>query len=712
MGKYKSVFISCISIVFGAVLFLGSIGYINVALAAPIVIATQADYDTAVANKKEYIDETGSIKPKTDFPSNKVIIGMVDGAPNIPAIGELDDWKEVYGSWSNADNTIIENNVVVILSGTMGNVMGSYNGGKTVNSSTIGNAVNISGVSSIHGSVYGGWADKGDAAYNEVTVSGDNVVVDGSIIGGFSNEGKATHNIVTINGGTAENGIIGGYVANGSCNAENNIININGGKIGYHIYGGYGDSSSGKVTNNIVNISGTPIFSDTVVIYGGYSYSGEANSVTAGNELNIHTGGLQAGNVENFEYYNFYLQSDTSANDVLLTLNNGITTDVSSSKLNVNLEGSTTRLQVGDSITLLKNEAGIKTSDSNTKIDRVLHGVSLEYEFSTAPNGDSTAIVSTVTTGGIMQQAKSPVETQAVGLGFVNSGADLLVSSGMTNAVTVTEAGGTDIFGAMGGGCMRYKTGSYADVQGYNLALGFGKAMENKAGKLTVAPFVEYGWGDYTSHLDSGIRGDGSTKYYGIGVLARQDDTNGVYYEGSLRCGRMDATYASNDMLGSSGKVYASYDSSSNYYGVHVGIGKIVKMNDTDKTDVYAKLLHTHQTGDSVALRGKNLGETYDFNSIDSSRIRIGGRLSRDYNERGTGYAGLAYEYEFAGEARATVQGLSTPSPSIQGSSALLELGYILQTNDANDPVIDIGLQGWLGKKQGVSGSVNFVWKF
>ena len=193
-------------------------------------------------------------------------------------------------------------------------------------------------------------------------------------------------------------------------------------------------------------------------------------------------------------------------------------------------------------------------------------------------------------------------------------------------------------------------------------------------------------------------------------MLARQDDKSGVYYEGSLRYGRMDADYASND-LGTAG-VHSSYDSSSAYYGAHLGIGKVTGLNDTTKADVYAKLLYTHQNGDSVTLQGEGNGEVYDFDAVDSTRARVGARVSKAYSERGTGYVGLAYEYEFDGEARATVKGFSTPAPSINGSSGLVELGYILQPQGVNDPTINIGLQGWGGKKQGFTGNVDFVWTF
>ena len=175
----------------------------------------------------------------------------------------------------------------------------------------------------------------------------------------------------------------------------------------------------------------------------------------------------------------------------------------------------------------------------------------------------------------------------------------------------------------------------------------------------------------------------------------------------------MDSDYGSGDMIGAMGsKVYASYDSSSAYYGAHLGIGKVTRVNDSTKADIYAKLLYTHQNGDSVTLGGAGNGEVYDFDAVNSTRGRVGARVSKAYGDHGSGYVGVAYEYEFDGEARATVKGFSTPSPSIKGSSGLLELGYILQPKAANDPTINIGLQGWGGKKQGFTGNVNFVWTF
>ena len=647
---------------------------------------------------------------------------------------------EVYGG-ASTKNGIAEYNSVTVSGGTI-NMLAT--GGVSIDNVARYNNVTVTG-GTIKGSIYGGMSEI-NAIENKVMISGGNiggdvcgaeskaessatgneVIISGTptfesaygtnIYGASTFDGEITGNKVTISGRPVFKfndpdkniKIYGGYVDRDG-NVTGNSVEINGDMKfteALEIYGGYG--GTGAVTGNSVTISGRPIFAADSVIYGGYSASG---GEVSGNILNIKSTGITVSNIKNFDVYNFYLPDTVQADDVLLTVIGGSSneqTDLKGSSVNVGITGSAPALKSGDNVTLLHNANGI-LADETTVYGKMTQGVSLEYDFTTVlQNGDS--LVTTIIKSGISDDTKSLVETQAAAAGFINSGADLLVSSGITSMSKVTSAEDNAIFGAMSGGSMRYDTGSHADVKGYNFALGMGKAVANNAGRLTFGPFVEYGYGDYTSYLDNGVRGDGKTKYYGVGVLARQDDKSGVYYEGSLRYGRMDADYASND-LGTAG-VHSSYDSSSAYYGAHLGIGKVTGLNDTTKADVYAKLLYTHQNGDSVTLQGEGNGEVYDFDAVDSTRARVGARVSKAYSERGTGYVGLAYEYEFDGEARATVKGFSTPAPSIKGSSGLVELGYILQPQGVNDPTINIGLQGWGGKKQGFTGNVDFVWTF
>ena len=611
--------------------------------------------------------------------------------------------SNVYGGWSETNDT--ENNSVIINCGIIDSVFGGRSG---ENGSVTCNSVEITGTQ-VEASVEGGFSSQGNVNGNSVTIT--NCDIKEYVYGGESGgSGAVNGNTVVITGGSVKKYVRGGYSESGI--VSNNSVTVNGGTFGTSIFGGW--SNTNDAINNTVTIKSdngqVPIFNGS--IFGGYS-TDTAKDVRTGNTLNIYTKGLSATNIKNFEFYNFYLPGNIKAGDTILTLTNAGGTDISNGKVNIGVAGAADLLNVNDTFNLLYNANGI-TAD-NVVYGSMQQGVSLEYEFTTIHSDDGNSIVATVdkVPAKTTEQAKSPVETQIAAAAFVNSGADTVAGSGITNAVQVAGGGSAEMFGASGGGNMRYKSGSYSDMRGYNLALGFAKAINNNAGKLTYGPLLEYGWGNYTSHLDSGIRADGNTKYYGIGMIVRQDDESGLYYEGSLRYGRMDSDYASGDMIGAGGsKVYASYDSSSSYYGAHVGIGKIKKLNETTKADIYAKLLYTHQSGDSVTLGGEGNGEVYDFDAVNSTRARIGARLSKDVNANGTCYAGLAYEYEFDGEATATVKGLSTPSPSINGSSGMLELGYIIQSKDDNAPAIDIGLQGWGGKKQGFTGNVNFVWKF
>ncbi|MCC8158254.1 MAG: autotransporter outer membrane beta-barrel domain-containing protein [Phascolarctobacterium sp.] len=643
----------------------------------------------------------------------------------------------ITGAYGEGCNTEITGNSIDISGGTFaddvlvvgGLVLESYNGAGDGNANVVGNRVRVSGVTmpvgTGAGGIYGGYSKKnGNLEKNEVIIEEEvgkltaiNVMISGAV-NESTGAAELKENKVIINGGTLNKEIYGAYTE-GTGAATGNSVTISGGTLNKEIYGAY--TESGAATGNAINIKGNngtaPTFADDVVLYGGFSNSGGSVS---GNKLNLYTKGISVGDIKNFDNYNFYLPEDMAAGETVLTLKgNNTGLDLSGSTVNIGVLGSAPVLKLNEEVTLIHN-ADSTITEGNVAYGKLQQGVSIVYDFETMLKNGDHDLVTKVTniaqgTTGTTEQSKSPVETQTAELGFLNSGSDLLVGKGILDAVRVAAVGekNNPIFGAANAGKMRYKSGSHADVTGYNIVLGTAKTVNNSFGQLTYGPFIEGGWGSYSTYLDSGIRGDGNTKYYGLGLFVRQDNKNGIYYEGSVRYGRLEADYASGDMIGAGGSaVFSSYDSSSAYYGAHFGVGKVSALNETVKADVYAKLLYNHQNGDSAALGGEGNGEVYDFDAVDSMRARIGGRVSKDYGVSTTGYVGLSYEYEFDGEARASVKGFSTPSPSIKGSSGMFEVGYIWQPKDANDPAIDLGLQGWTGKKQGLTANVNFVWKF
>src|SRR5699024_3528281 len=129
--------------------------------------------------------------------------------------------------------------------------------------------------------------------------------------------------------------------------------------------------------------------------------------------------------------------------------------------------------------------------------------------------------------------------------------------------------------------------------------------------------------------------------------------------EGSLRGGRIDSDWSSNDM----DVADASYDVSSSYYGAHLGLGYIIDVGEHTSVDVSAKYFWAYQGSEDTYIAG----DPYHFDSIDSHRTRVGARVNHSFNERITGYTGAAWEHEYDGTARATAYGKATPAPSLEG---------------------------------------------
>jgi hypothetical protein len=74
-------------------------------------------------------------------------------------------------------------------------------------------------------------------------------------------------------------------------------------------------------------------------------------------------------------------------------------------------------------------------------------------------------------------------------------------------------------------------------------------------------------------------------------------------------------------------------------------------------------------------------------------------------------YVGAAFEREFSGKARATTNGLAIATPSLRGNTGVGELGLTISPG-ARALTIDLGVQGYVGKREGVTGSLRAGYMF
>ena len=402
--------------------------------------------------------------------------------------------------------------------------------------------------------------------------------------------------------------------------------------------------------------------------------------------------------------------------------------DVSGSTYNVGLSGGTS-LAAGSTLTLLEVGAGKMLTANNLRKGGgiVQIGSTVAHDITTDVALDPTtgrlnAVTAQVSPGRATDQSKALPKGFLGGLALNLQGADLVAGRGMDSAVRASS--GTDDaerhgfagFGALSGGSLRYNTGSHLDMNSLSLLTGLAWGIDLAPGRLTLGAFFEYGNGSYDTHNSftnaASVDGDGNAYYLGGGILARMDFVNigpGRFYaEASGRAGKTHNEYDSSDLRDAAGRK-ADYDSSSPYYGLHFGTGYVWNINDAATLDLYGKYFWTRQQGDSVGL---STGEHLSFDDINSSRLRFGGRFAYILNEHVAPYIGAAWEHEFDGKARARTNGFDIDAPNLRGNTGIGELGLSL-TPSADLPLtVDLGVQGYTGKHEGVTGSLMVKWEF
>ncbi|MBE6101042.1 MAG: autotransporter outer membrane beta-barrel domain-containing protein [Selenomonas ruminantium] len=313
------------------------------------------------------------------------------------------------------------------------------------------------------------------------------------------------------------------------------------------------------------------------------------------------------------------------------------------------------------------------------------------------------------------QRTRSLTETRASMTTLLNGGSDFLIDKGMDEAESVAIDPEISVvygrlvpFAVLGGGSLDIDSGAQVDLKTFYANLGLTKEIKNRQGSLYLGPIFEYGRGNYDSYMDNGVHGWGTGHYTGAGFFARQRNHDGLYYEGDVRIGRVTADYKGVLADG----LYADYTTSGTYIAAHLGIGKIFPLNKKDTLDTYLKYFFSHTNSDDVNIHSNLDDETFHFDSVNSHRLRIGARYYHTLNERSKLYAGLAYQYEFNGEARGSHNGLYTPAPSLKGGSGMAELGWQAKPSKDSPMTVDLGVTGWAGKQQGVMGRLKVSWSF
>ena len=725
-------------------------------------------YSAQIANHNKVVITGGTM-------GGQVLGGRSDVASatnNIVEIKNATVAKDVVAGFANNANNSNANNAQsnsltisdnADITGTV--ISGSTKGGEASNNTlTVNSAV-------INNYVAAGFSENGAAKANKLVIGGGaHITLDA--IGGQTLSGDATDNSVSIENATIDGNVYGGVTSNGS--ATNNLITLTGGnvKISGTIYGGFIDNStraSGDVvTGNTLkfvhfrgDIAGIEnvqnynwvlpkdvVNGETLVHITGTNAVDLANTshVVAlendGNRLNVGdkvtlidktVNGEAIANMRvtqgNFLIYD--MKAEQKENGYVLTAQNRTGDD--------NNSGTTTGGGTnGGDTTGGSNNSGTTTGGGTNGGDTT--GGS--NNSGTTPGGSTSgsdtnggSAGSNEFAGRLNPQTKAFSEGRAAALGFLNQGSDLIANSGIRAARSSVAEGGKNPwqmnlmpFFVIDGSSNRYKTGSHADVDGFNMAVGLATGFD-LADKhpVTLGAFFEYGRGTYDTYNSfatyASVHGDGDTHYTGGGILGRIDfagtglglvnkledrQADGLYAEASFRAGHIDSDFDTDDLLGSYGED-SKYDSGADYYGLHGGIGYVMNFDERNSVDVYGRYLWTKIDSETVDVGRDRL----HFDEAESSRLRIGTRYTMIYNDQLKPYVGVAYEHEFDGEVAAHAYGLKLDKPSLDGDTGVFEAGVSMKPLSTVKALsVDVNGQGFIGRREGGGGGIKIKYQF
>ena len=502
------------------------------------------------------------------------------------------------------------------------------------------------------------------------TITGGTIDGDVFGVGDESYTGDASGGNVSIYGNATVTGnVVGGNSSFGDSANDNEIIISGSTDIENAKLYGYNDSASG--TGNTLTIDG---------------WSGTAQSVVSFNDIAFKN-----------------IRWDDGGS--ILTIKYGGYTTLANTKIDtINIAGGS-NINVGESMTLIKSEDAPFVS-IGTVTDTFTAGVALEGTGTTSVDNEGK-VSFTVNNLKASSQAVSAAQTRAASAAFVNQGTDLISDS--LDTISRDDNYGVKTFAAVHGNRSKYDVADDIKINGWSTIVGVGNADKfDNGSEFSWGVFYENGSGNYrtyNSFNNEFFRGDGSMVYNGSGIAARYENKNGVYTEGSLRAGMLknELDNAMRNVNGSYG-----YETESAYYGAHIGVGKIISLSDSNDLDIYGKFFHTYTEGDGVTIAG----DKFDFDSITSDRLRVGARITSNKENKFSTYYGLAYEYEFNGDADMTAQGLRADTQSLQGSSVMAEVGFNYQPTPDSPWSFDLNMRGYAGERQGGSFNVQATYTF
>ncbi len=661
----------------------------------------------------------------------------------------------------NLDNSTVDQTII----GGSANSIAGHNSTTTANFNTITHDESIT-----NGRIIGGLATSeagskltATASFNSVHVVGG--LVQEGIIGGSATAypnpngiSLATSNNNTINIGFSDD-------------ANSDIFSST--RVGDYAIGGFISGSDGSVAeNNSITLSGHVTFEGPdFFLTGGLLLPDPFQNIELTINPNTFDGntvhfnnyrGNKINSIGNFETYHFTLGKNVANGSTIVqaanlylanALGSSATKSASIGTISV-MQGS--KLKANDKIVLIDYDQAYGTIANHNGIVQGRQGAFVNLSWlveqnsaagetnitATAlpisnttqqtqptqpnqpaqPNNNSDAIIGSVMSGFAQSTGVVDIATDLAASGAqdaVNRNFKSEVGSSIPAGSTQKQGSAISTFATVAGGTMHYNTDTSININSLNLVSGVALGHRSKFGNLLLSAFFEGSTASYYTYNDvknaQDLYGDGKAQSYGFGLLGRYDfytNYGTPYVEASFHHGQVRSEYNNNDVFDPITLESIDYEHYVNYTALHLGLGYLWQINENSSLDVYGKYFYTHQAANELVV----LQESFAMDSINSHRLRLGARYNYNMNTANGNnfkfYGGLAFEHEFDGELKASIRNINIDSQSLQGSTYIGELGISFSPAAVSGLSLDLGVQGYLGKREGIMGKFGVRYEF
>lgn len=624
------------------------------------------------------------------------------------------------------------------------------------------------------GYIWGNGAN-GVADGNEVTITDSffsgKLILNGGVVARLNSKGTATgqaiNNIISVSGTQFRDvGFVAGQAQSGE--ASGNQLNINdstfnGATDGAIVFAGGKVNDKGAANDNVVQISQSKL-ADGAVIFGAYATEANNNSVIIGeNVTNLNGERWKAGSifgwsgilatggntfttassfdVENFggfQHYNFILNENSFADGAVINVTGNQAVFFQpdgADHSTVAIGGANLDLTPG-TYTLINSNSGFVNNDNialeagkladDLKTDLTITSVEsvIRVEKSTLNKDDYdlSIVDGTSNDQSLVLDIKGPGSTSDE----INSESNALMESSLSTMTTHFAAddlfvdsvlrsrdGKRDgLFTAARGGKWSYDTRTRIENNIVSGLLGYGAKLSND---LTMGAFIEMGHGSYDTrtHVAGTTKaGGGSHNYGGLGLFGdyAMPSIEGLHFTGYLKVGLLRNEFNSN-IAGAN----VDYDRTGVYWGAHLGTHYDWDLTQSIRSRVFLSYFYDGQGDESFDIAGEGDvgGAHVSYDAIHAHRVQLGSMFEFAVSNTWRPYLGLTFEQILAAEAKGTAtdaQGtMDLNSSDLEGSTGILSAGWTYQDGNFST---ELGLSGYAGTRNGVSGQIQANWKF